>query len=84
MDENRDRLSLSKRTLLLPIFRTEVAFRCNCFKEFSTYLYDQKILCPTDSAHLRISILLRIDEFDSNVTYTDSHVMEPHGRCNVE
>ena len=52
--------------------------------EFSTYLYEQKILCPTDSAHLRISILLRIDEFDSNVTYTDSHVMGPHGRDNVE
>ena len=45
---------------------------------------EQKILCPTDSAHNRISILLGIDEFDSNVTYTDSHVMGPHGRGNVE
>ena len=83
MDHNRDRLSLSKDPRSA-YFRTEVAIRRNCFKEFSTCVYEQKFFYPTDSAHLRISILLRIDEYDSNVTYTDSHVMGPHGRGNVE
>ena len=59
--------------LAVHIFRLEVAFRGNCFKGYTLYLYEQKLLNLEFKAHFNLNSLFKTEFFMRAV---DSFLME--------